>query len=186
MTIKVRPELEVDYSAIHKVNEIAFGRINEADLVDTLRQAAIPHISMVAVQDGGAHSLVAKSRGLPVKTSVVGHIFFSPVSVESDSGRFTAVGLAPMAVLPDHQRRGIGSQLVSEGLKACRQIGYDLVFVVGHADYYPRFGFKPARQLGFDCEYAVPDEVFMVAELKTGAVSGRNGMVRYLPQFRSV
>ena len=170
MTIEVRPELEVDSYAIHRVNEMAFGRINEADLVEALRQAATPKISLVAVQDGG----------------IVGHIFFSPVSVESDTGLFTALGLAPMAVLPEYQRRGIGSELVREGLKACGQIGCDLVFVVGHPDYYPRFGFKPARQLGFDCEYAVPDDVFMVAELKPGAARARNGMVRYMPQFRGV
>jgi len=165
MAIEVRPESSDDYPGIRRVNELAFGRSNEADLVETLRHAADPMISIVALLDD----------------EVVGHIFFSPVSVESDSGVFTALGLAPMAVLPEYQRRGIGSELVREGLKACERLGYYLVFVVGHPDYYPRFGFKPARHLGFDCEYAVPDEVFMVAELKPGAASAQNGMVRYMP-----
>ena len=170
MGIEVRSESRDDCPGIYRVNELAFGRSNEADLVDALRHAAHPLISLIAVLDG----------------EVVGHIFFSPVSVESESSRFTALGLAPMAVLPEYQRRGIGTELVREGLKACDRLGYDLVFVVGHPDYYPRFGFKPARQMGFDCEYGVPDEVFMVAELKPGAASKRNAMVRYMPQFRSV
>jgi putative acetyltransferase len=166
----VRAERKDDYPDVRRVNEFAFGRVNEANLVEGLRSVANPYISLVAVRD----------------RQIVGHIFFSPVSIESDSCLFAALGLAPMAVLPGYQRRGIGSELVREGLKTCERLGYDLVFVVGHPDYYPRFGFKPARQLGFDCEYAVPDEVFMVAELKPGAASARNGMVRYMPQFRGV
>ena len=170
MAIELRSELETDHAGIRRVNELAFGRSNEADLVDALRQTANPEISLVAV----------------LGCEIVGHIFFSPVSVESDTCSFTALGLAPMAVLPEYQRRGIGSDLVCEGLKACERLGHYLVFVVGHPDYYPRFGFKPARQLGFDCEYAVPDEVFMVVKLKPGAASALNGIVRYMPQFRNV
>jgi len=74
--------------------------------------------------------------------------------------------------------------LIHDGLEACQRLGHALVFVVGHSEYYPRFGFKPARHLGFSCEFDVPDEVFMVAELTPGAANGRSGMVRYLPQFR--
>jgi putative acetyltransferase len=166
----VRVERQDDYPDVRRVNEFAFGRVSEANLVEGLRSEANPYISLVAVSN----------------RQIVGHIFFSPVSVESNNGLFTALGLAPMAVLPEYQRRGIGSELVREGLKACERLGYDLVFVVGHPDYYPRFGFKPARLLGFDCEYAVPDEVFMVAEMKPGAARARNGMVRYMRQFRSV
>ena len=168
--IEVRFETEDDYEAVRRVNELAFGRANEAELVDALRPCAGPQISLVAVID----------------SLVVGHIFFSPVSVESGDGSFTALGLAPMAVLPEYQRRGIGSGLIREGLKACRNLGQDLVFVVGHPEYYPRFGFKPASQLGYCCEYQVPDEVFMVLELNPGAVNRRRGMVRYLPQFGGV
>jgi putative acetyltransferase len=166
----IRAETEDDHSVVRSVNEMAFGRSNEAELVEALRPVANPRISLVAIVDG----------------QIVGHIFFSPVTVESYRAAFTALGLAPMAVLPEYQRRGVGSELIREGLKACERLGYDLVFVVGHPDYYPRFGFKPARQLGYDCEYPVPDDVFMVAELKPGATSGRNGMVRYMEQFRAV
>ena len=166
----VRAETEDDYPGVRKVNEMAFGRGNEAELVDALRLAANPQVSLVAVEDD----------------EIVGHIFFSPVSVESGKRVFMALGLAPMAVVPHRQRCGIGSRLVREGLKACRRLGHDVVFVVGHPEYYPRFGFEPARRLGFTCEYDVQDEAFMVSELRPGAASGWSGIVRYLPQFRNV
>jgi putative acetyltransferase len=168
--IVVRAETEDDYPGVHRVNELAFGRVNEAELVEALRQAANPQISLVAIADD----------------QVVGHIFFSRVAVESEKGAFTALGLGPMAVLPEYQRRGIGSRLIGEGLKGCQRIGHDLVFVLGHPAYYPRFGFEQAKQRGFGCEYDIRDEVFMVAELRLGAADGRNGTVKYLPEFRNV
>ncbi|OGC76663.1 MAG: GNAT family N-acetyltransferase [candidate division Zixibacteria bacterium RBG_16_40_9] len=165
----IRAETLEDHSAVRKVNELAFGQPNEAALVDALRRAAHPHISLVAVIEG----------------QIVGHIFFSPVSIESERSTFTALGLAPMAVLPEYQKQGIGSALVREGLRECQRIGYDIVVVVGHAKYYPRFGFTPAKQKGLRCEYDVPDEVFMVAELKPGTLAGRQGLVKYHPEFKN-
>ena len=91
-----------------------------------------------------------------------------------------------MAVLPQYQEQGIGSQLVREGLKACADLGYDAVFVLGHPSYYPRFGFEPARPKGFPSEYDVPDEVFMALELKPGALEDRKGTVNYHAEFESV
>ncbi|MEP7273298.1 MAG: N-acetyltransferase, partial [Acidobacteriota bacterium] len=105
-------------------------------------------------------------------------------SGESQSGISTAIGLAPLAVVRGHQRRGIGGLLVREGLRRCLEIGHPLVFVLGHAHYYPRFGFVPASMKGFRSEYSVPDDVFMVAELVPGAASGQSGLVRYLDEFR--
>ena len=166
----VRAETSEDYPAIRRVNELAFGRPEEAALVDALRQAAHPHISLVAVIDG----------------QVAGHIFFSPVSIETDGQAFTAMGLAPMAVLPQYQNKGIGSALVREGLKECRRISHDIVVVLGHPRYYPRFGFSPAKLKGLSCEYDVADDVFMVAELKPGALGGRRGLVKYHPAFSNV
>jgi putative acetyltransferase len=168
--IFVRKEEEADHAAVRLVNELAFGQPGEADLVDALRHAAAPQISLVAVNGG----------------QVVGHIFFSPVAVEADGGGFTAMGLAPMAVLPEFQRQGVGSQLVREGLKECSRIGQHVVFVLGHAAYYPRFGFAAAGPQGFRSEYDVPDEVFMVAELRPGALAGRRGLVKYRPEFALV
>ncbi len=166
----VRAETIEDGDAVRRVNELAFGRSNEADLVDLLRQNAHPHISLVAIVD----------------EQVVGHIFFSPVSVESEVGVFTAMGLAPMAVLPEYQNQGIGTLLVTEGLRGSRQLGHDIVVVLGHPKYYPRFGFTPAGSKGLRCEYDVPDEVFMVVELAQGALAGRQGLVRYHPDFNKV
>ena len=166
----IRAETEADHPAVHEVNERAFGRAGEAELVNALRRNAQPQISLVAELDG----------------RVVGHIFFSPVSIESEASRFTALGLAPMAVLPEFQNQSIGSQLVRRGLEACRSMGHDVVVVLGHPGYYPRFGFVTAKQKGLSCEYTVPDEAFMVAELKEGALADRRGVVKYRPEFSSV
>ena len=166
MTI-IRLETAEDHFAIRRVNELAFGRSNEADLVDALREAALPHISLVALIDG----------------QVTGHIFFSPVSIETDEDSIAAMGLAPMSVLPDHQNQGIGTLLVREGLNECRRIGYNIVVVLGHPGYYPRFGFGPAGLKGLRSEYDVSAEVFMVAELTESALAGRHGLVKYHPEF---
>jgi putative acetyltransferase len=166
----IRAESSEDHAAIRRVIELAFGQSSEADLVDALRTDARPHISLVAERDG----------------EVVGHIFFSPVSIESSEGSFTAMGLAPMAVLPDYQNKGIGSELVRAGLRECQRIGHEVIVVLGHSHYYPRFGFIPASKKGIRSEYDVPDDVFMVAELTPGALGGRKGLVKYHPAFSAV
>lgn len=177
----IRPEAAEDAAAVRLVNEQAFARPNEADLVAALRANASPIISLVAELDG----------------LVVGHILFSPVLVETrpgaspsegapPSGPFTALGLGPMAVLPAYQQQGIGSALARAGLAACRDLGQEIVVVLGHPDFYPRFGFAPARARGLYSEYDVPDDVFMVVELREGALAGRSGLVRYRPEFSAV
>lgn len=166
----VRAEKEEDHGAVRRVNESAFGSPDEADLVEALRPAARPYVSLVAVLDG----------------QVVGHIFFSPVRIESEAGVWSAMGLAPMAVQPEYQGQGIGGRLVREGLRECQRLGHTVVVVLGHPDYYPRFGFTRARPKGLRCEYDVPDEVFMVAELEPQALNGRQGLVKYRPEFGSV
>jgi putative acetyltransferase len=165
--ITIRVENADDIHAVRRVNELAFGRPDEAALVDALRAASDPQISLVAVTNG----------------QVIGHIFFSPVSIESEESTSSALGLAPMAVLPEYQRQGVGSQLVREGLRQCQRLGCNVVFVLGHPEYYPRFGFIPASRKGLRSEYPVPDEVFMVAELEPGALRGRRGLVKYRPEF---
>ncbi len=168
--ITVQTEKADDISAVRRVNELAFGRADEAALVDRLRLATQPQISLVAVENG----------------QVVGHIFFSPVSIDSADSAFGAMGLAPMAVLPERQNQGIGSLLVREGLEECRRLGCDAVVVLGHPDYYPRFGFVPASQKNLNCEYPVPDEAFMIIELKPDVLSGQHGLVKYHPEFNEV
>lgn len=138
--------------------------------MDALRKVVDPYISLVAVLDG----------------RIVGHIFFSPVTIESGQSEFTAMGLGLMAVLPEYQRQGIGSQLVREGLKECQRIGQEIVVLVGHPEYYPRFGFTPAKLKGLQCEYDIPDNAFMVAELRPGALKRRQGLVKYHPEFNRV
>jgi putative acetyltransferase len=162
----IRTETAGDAPAIHAVNAAAFGQNAEADLVDALREQADPIISLVADDDG----------------AVVGHILFSPVTL-SNHADLRIMGLAPMAVLPSHQRRGIGSALVRAGLERCAQIGGVAVVVLGHADFYPRFGFVPASRFTIACTYDVPDDVFMAIELTPGALAGRSGTVRYHQAF---
>ena len=120
-----------------------------------------------------------------VEGRIVGHILFSPVSL-AEHAHLNLMGLAPMAVVPDCQRQGIGSALVLQGLARCKDLGFCAVVVVGHADYYPRFGFVPADRYGLRCEYAVPADVFMVAELEGGALNGASGLVRYDEAFAGV
>jgi len=168
--IIIRRERPSETSAVRRVNEQAFGQRAEADLVDALRQRDEFLISLVAIED----------------EQVVGHILFSPVTVQSDRASWSAMGLGPMAVLPQHQGKGIGSQLVEVGLEECRKTGHEVVVVLGHPEFYPRFGFEPSKPLGIRWEKEVPEEVFMVTELREGALAGRRGVVKYLPEFDGV
>ena len=165
--VTVRPERPEDIPRIRLVNERAFGQPDEAALVDDVRARGGRMISLVAV-DGGR---------------LVGHILFTPVTISAPDRVHEAVGLAPMAVDPDCQRRGIGSRLVAQGLDRCREAGYRIAVVLGHPTYYPRFGFVPAGLHGIRFELDVPDEAFMVIELQPGALQGCSGVARYLPEF---
>jgi len=164
--MRIRPETTTDRAAVRAVNEAAFGTSVEADLVEAIRSKKTTLVSLVADADG----------------KVVGHILFSPVSM-SEQPRLNVMGLGPMAVAPDHQRSGIGSALVREGLKRCKGLGCQAVVVVGHPEYYPRFGFVPAAKHALRSEYDVPAEVFMVVELEAGALTGVSGLVRYDDAF---
>jgi len=166
--LTIRKETPEDAIAIRYVNEQAFSSPGEAGLVEKLRLRSAFILSLVATQDD----------------QLVGHILFSPVKIESEYSTFTAVGLGPMAVLPKYQRRGIGSQLVHAGLAELRRANYEVVVVLGHPNYYPRFGFSPAKSYGISCEYDVPEEAFMVLELRQGALTGRSGTVKYQPEFQ--
>jgi putative acetyltransferase len=166
----IRRETPEDIPAIHHVNTVAFGQSNEADLVDALRRNNALTIALVAVQDG----------------HLVGHIAFSPVTITSSTGTMEALGLAPMAVLPNYQRRGFGSQLVEAGLTACHHTPYGVVVVLGHPHYYPRFGFTSAKPLGIVWEHDAPDEAFMVKEIQEGALARTQGVVKYRPEFATV
>jgi putative acetyltransferase len=117
---------------------------------------------------------------------VVGHIFFSPVEIDDAGAGVRAAGLGPMAVMPGRQRQGVGSRLIRAGLDACRQAGFDVVVVIGHPTYYPRFGFVPAARRGLRYEEEVPEDAFMLLELRAGSLGDGGGVVRYLPEFGEV
>ncbi len=165
--IKIHPETPEDIEAIGCVNEQAFGKQQEKELVDKLRRHGKLIVSLVAVKE----------------REVVGHIAFSPVAVESEKDSFPAITLAPLAVLPDCQKQGIGTMLMDAGLDYCRKLGHEVVFLVGHPQYYPRFGFIKAGEKGIKCEFEAPPEAFMLLELQPGALAGRKGMVRFQPEF---
>lgn len=166
--LTIRPETPEDIEAIRYVNDQAFGRENESWLIDELREHGVLTISLVAIQDD----------------EIVGHISFSPAVVKSGGSSFEVINLAPVAVLPVYQRVGIGSQMVRAGLEECRRRGHEIVVVLGHPDYYPRFGFVVAGPKGIECEFEAPEEAWMVLELREGALVGRRGMVRFQPEFK--
>lgn len=171
MTI-IRSETSTDIPAIQRVNELAFARPDEARLVAALRGQVSPWLSLVAC--------------VSTTAQVVGHALFTPVTIEEASTTSPALALGPIAVLPEFQKQGIGGELIRAGLAECARLEQWVVFVLGHPHYYPRFGFVPAKPLGLPCTYPVPEDVFMVAELKPGALAGRRGLVRYHPIFDTV
>ena len=164
----IRPETPEDEGSIRRVHEQAFGQEDESRLIEKLRNNGALTISLVTVQDN----------------EIIGHIAFSPVKVEAERSSFEAIALAPMAVLPVHQRKGVGSQMVRAGLEECRRLGHEMVVLVGHPNYYPRFGFVPAGPRGIDCEFEVPEEAWMVLELRERALVGRQGTARFQPEFK--
>jgi putative acetyltransferase len=163
--VSIRREELRDVGEIRETNEQAFGAPLEARLVDALRGSP-DSISLVATMDD----------------RVIGHILFTPITIHPPAAVRVA-GLAPMSVRPTYQRQGVGGQLLRAGLEECRQCGYAAVVLVGHPEYYPRFGFVPGHTKGLQCEFSVPKEAFMVLELDAGALSGISGVVRYRPEF---
>jgi|GEM_PF-118588 len=166
MNLEVRQETAGDEPAICALNASAFKTDAEARLVDALRASGALTLSLVAVLDG----------------AIVGHIAFSPVTVDAGGHTVQGVGLAPMAVAPSHQRKGIGARLIEEGLGALRARGHAFCVVLGHVDYYPRHGFLPARPRGMRWEQG-HDGAFFVQALAPGGLDGVSGVVRYRPEF---
>lgn len=166
--MRIRQETEADRAAIRAVNDAAFGTSAEADIVEALRSKGVRLVSLVVELDG----------------TIVGHALFSPVLL-AEHPQLKVMGLGPMSVVPGHQRKGIGSALVREGLKQCKELGYHAVVVIGHPQYYPRFGFVPAARYEMRSQYDVPEDAFMISELEAGALHGASGLVRYDEAFDS-
>ena len=164
----IRPETLDDIPGIRLINELAFDQPDEANLVDKLRLTCPDALSFVA-EDGG---------------QVVGHILFTPATIESDGESIVGMGLAPMAVAPVRQREGIGKKLIEHGLGLLREQGCPFVIVIGHPGYYPRFGFDIAARLGLVCQWEdVPGEAFMAIVYDQNAMHGVEGTVKYRPEF---
>jgi putative acetyltransferase len=166
MLIDIREESGNDLAAIRDVNKRAFDQDQEANIVDALRLNGAALLSLVATIHG----------------QVVGHIMYSPATV----GDVTGAALGPMAVLPQYQRQGIGSKLVEAGNQRLTDAETPFIIVLGHADYYPRFGFKRASTLAMKCEWDVPDEVVMLLILDHTKMQGVSGLVKYRHEFSTV
>jgi len=161
----VRCETAGERFVVHSINEAAFGRPDEAALVDSLRTEGAVLLSVVA----------------ELEKHAVGHILFSRMWIETVDGMVPAVALAPMAVLPEYQRQGIGSRLVRHGLDLLRGRGEHIVIVLGHPGYYPRFGFSTEKARALESPF--PPDAFMAMELSPGALAGIRGKVRYPAAF---
>ncbi len=164
-----RSETPGDEEGISRVNDLAFGQPNEGRLVAALR--AKPEykreLSLVADTDG----------------RIVGHILLYPIHVRTANDHVTSLSLAPLAVIPKYQNKGIGGTLILKGLKAAKMLGFTSVFVLGHPDYYPRFGFTRASEWGIYCPFQAPDDAFMAIELEEGTLDGVRGTVIFPEEY---
>jgi putative acetyltransferase len=167
----LRTETADDYQRVFDLNYRAFGnREDESRLIERIRESAdfIPELSIVAVED----------------EMVIGHILLSGAKVTDGTAAHNVIALAPIAVHPDYQGKGVGGRLIEEGLSRCKALGYGLVLLIGHPSYYPKFGFTPARAFGLELkQFEVPDEVFQVYELQEGQLGDIKGELRYPEAF---
>ena len=169
--LPIRPETPRDRTRVYALQQAAFGRRAEADLVDALRASVQPQVSLVAEIDA----------------EIVGHVFFSPVSIGAPgAGGPPAAALAPIGVLPAHQGRGIGSALVRRGLADCAALGFRAVFLVGDPAYYGRLGFELAAPRGLHYVSSGFDPAFQVCELERGALAGWRGFVEFPAAFAAL
>jgi len=159
----IRREQPQDVTEIRRVIARAFGRDQEASIVEKLRKDCNSILSLVAFTDG----------------KVVGHILFSPVVIEGKHGKLVGTGLAPLAVLPEYQKKGIGTQLIQMGISRIKEGGSPYIIVIGDPEYYTRFGFEAAGRSGISCEWKVPYDAFMILILDRKAMNGITGVARY-------
>ena len=167
MSIEIREECHDDIAAVRDLNRQAFGQDQESNIVDVLRANEAALLSLVATVDD----------------RVVGHIMYSPAVVGDN---ITGAALGPMAVLPEYQRQRIGSKLIKAGNRKLKDAGCPFIVVVGHADYYPRFGFRPASKYRIKCEWDVPDNAFMLLVLDQAKMESVSGLAKYRHEFSSI
>lgn len=174
MKLTIRKENTTDYNSVYNLIKLAFASAehsdgNEQDLVTRLRDSEnfIPELSLVAEDT----------------TAIVGHILFTQLEVRNDTDSFAGLALAPLAVLPSYQNKRVGSQLIEEGLRIAKELGYEFVIVLGSNEYYSRFGFQEAASYGIHAPFEVPSEFFMALELSPGALNRISGTVYYAKEF---
>lgn len=171
----IRKETPEDYTRVVEMTEKAFDTMpfsdgTEGKLVEKLRKAEtfISELSLVA----------------ELNNQVVGHILFTPILIDNGQELFESLALAPVSVLPEYQNQGIGSKLINEGHKIARKLGFDSVIVLGHPEYYPKFGYKPASTWGIKATFDLPDNnAFMALELTHGALNKVSGKVKFPSEF---
>ncbi len=168
MEIRIRQEVKEDYKRVYEINEMAFGQENESKLIEKIRRGPnfVPELSLVAEKDN----------------EIVGHILFSKIKIVGES-EFETLMLAPIAVIPELQKQGVGGKLIKKGIEKAKELEFDSIIVVGHKDYYPKFGFQKASQWGVQCPFEVPDGAFMAIELTEKALENKAGVVLFPQEF---
>ncbi len=171
MNITIRKEEEKDYKKVYEVNLLAFQQENESKLIEKIRKGEnfVPELSLVA----------------EIGDEIVGHILFSRIKIVGDS-ILESLALAPMAVIPEFQKQGIGTKLIKKGIEKAKELGFDSIIVLGHKEYYPKFGFTRALKWSIKCPFEVPDEAFMAIELTERAFEDKAGTVKYPDEFMEV
>jgi putative acetyltransferase len=166
--IKIREEIFQDIDAIRAINNQAFGQPQEANIADKLRANCDGLLSLVALQD----------------EKIIGHTLFSPVTIEGSFGMLKGMGLAPMAVLAQFQRQGVGSELVQAGIESLRKSKCPFIIVLGRPEYYPRFGFERASRYRIKSQWeGVPDQAFMILRLDKTRTNDVSGLAKYRDEF---
>lgn len=174
MNIQIRQEIQKDFPEVFALIREAFAAENQPDqaeqfLVERLRKSAafVPELSLVAEADG----------------KILGHILLTRLKVKNEKETFESLALAPVSVLPAFQNQGIGSKLISEAHEVARNLGFQSVILIGHADYYPRFGYQPAHLFGIRFPFEAPPENCFVLELVPGSLEQVSGLVEYPSEF---
>ena len=173
MELKIRQENKLDFNEVYKINKLAFVEESEAKLVQLLRNSNtfVPELSLVATIDN----------------KIVGHILFTKIRIiDSNKNEFDSLALAPMAVKPEFQKKGIGGQLIKVGLDKAREMNFKSVIVLGHKNYYPKFGFEPTKKWGITAPYDVPTNAYMGLELVANGLKDVRGLVQYPKEFDEV
>ncbi len=172
MRITIVAETEDDYEQITRLHIVAFNGDKEAKLVEKLRKTSL-YVSNL--------SIVAK-----YKNKIIGHVLFYPIEINAGKRKCVSLALAPISVLPEFQRRGTGSKLIKKGLEEAKRLGFKSVIVLGHSEYYPRFGFETASKYGISAPFDVPEKVFFAIELEKNALKNCGGTVEYPKEFNEV